>query len=270
MSTESSRRASTLKRTTALVSTGLLAAAMLFGGTTAAQAIADTSLESSSSTATAGGTVVLTASGFEPGTELYFAIDTDDNELVTSPVEGTEVAAGEDGTYKGYATLPGDLEPGTHEVAVVNRDALAPDARERELLPRFASTEITIVAQPTSSVTPASQSLSSYLKNGVTATFTGFEPGATVSFGIGNEGSGDQAGPDQVADANGTVVLRFVPEVGTNYANEGTYFLSAFSNGFAVSAAPVSFVVTADAAATPSAPVAAPAKPVKRAATFTG
>ncbi len=269
MSTESPRRASALKRTTALVSTGLLAAAMLFGGTTAAQAIADPSLESSSSTATAGGTVVLTASGFEPGTELAFVIDLQE-ELVTYPVDGGPVAAGQDGTYKGSAVLPESLEPGAHEVAVVNRDALAPDARERELLPRFASTEITIVATPTSSVTPASQSLSSYLKNGVTATFTGFEPGATVSFGIGNEGSGDQAGPDQVADANGTVVLRFVPEVGTNYANEGTYFLSAFSNGFAVSAAPVSFVVTADAAATPSAPVAAPAKPVKRAATFTG
>jgi hypothetical protein len=265
MSTESPRRASALKRTTALVSTGLLAAAMLFGGTTAAQAIADPSLESSSSTATAGGTVVLTASGFEPGTELSFFVDDEQNELTTYPVDGTEVAAGDDGTYEGYATLPETLEPGTHEILVLNRAFF-----DREELPFGASTEITIVAQPTSSVTPASQSLSSYLKNGVTATFTGFEPGATVSFGIGNEGSGDQAGPDQVADANGTVVLRFVPEVGTNYANEGTYFLSAFSNGFAVSAAPVSFVVTADAAATPSAPVAAPAKPVKRAATFTG
>ncbi len=98
-------------------------------------------------------------------------------------------------------------------------------------------------------MTPATQSLSSYLKNGVTATFSGFAPGATVSFGISTPGTGDQAGPDAVADATGTVTLRFVPEVGTNYANEGEYFLSAFSDGGAVRAAPLTFAVTADAAA---------------------
>ncbi|WP_279365730.1 hypothetical protein [Microbacterium testaceum] len=127
---------------------------------------------------------------------------------------------------------------------------------------------ITVVAQPTSSVTPATLPVSTYQKSGVTATFSGFAPGATVSFSIGNLGSGDTAGPDAVADASGTVTLRYVPEAGSNYAGEGEYFLGAFSDGGAVRAAQLTFAVTADAAA--PAPVAGPATPVKRAATFTG
>jgi len=169
------------------------------------------------------------------------------------------VAAGSDGEYQGTARIPASLDPGQHLVSVTHvGDAFTV----------YASTQVTVVPQPTSTVTPATQSLSEYLKDGVTATFAGFTPGATVSFGISTPATGDQAGPDAVADATGTVTLRFVPEAGTNYANDGTYTLDAFTEAGAIRAAPLSFTVTADAAA--STPVAGPATPVKRAATFTG
>lgn len=257
MSTTPRRTRSHRGRSAATFTAGLVAAILTVVGAASAQAAPDQQLTASSETVTADGAITLTASGFPENGSLDFTID--GAPLTTYPVTGSAVAAGSDGEYKGTARIPASLEPGQHLISV---------AYVSDTYSVNASTQITVVPQPTSSVTPATQSLSEYLKNGVTATFTGFTPGDTVSFGISTPATGDQAGPDAVADATGTVTLRFVPEAGTNYAHEGTYTLDAFTEAGAIQAAPLSFTVTADAAA--STPVAGPATPVKRAATFTG
>jgi len=266
MSIDTPRTATAWRRAAAIVSAGILTTALAVGGASAAQAVPvpTPSLESSSAVSTAAGVLTLTAKDFAPGSTLAFTLD--DETLTTYPIDGTAEVANDKGVYEGSAFLPADLALGEHTITVTGE--VDPAVVLQRALPASASTTITVVAQPTSSVSPATQSLSSYLKDGVTATFSGFAPGATVSFGIATPGTGDQAGPDAVADATGTVTLRFVPEAGTNYANEGEYFLSASSNGGAVRAADLTFAVTADSAA--SAPVAGPATPVKRAATFTG
>lgn len=266
MSIDTPRTASAWRRAAAIVSAGILTTALAVGGASAAQAapVPTPTLESSSAVASPSGALNLVAKDFAPNSALTFTFD--DESLTTSPVDGTAQVADNNGTYKGFAFVPANATPGEHTITVTGE--VDPSAVLLRALPASASTTITVVAQPTSSVTPATQPLSSYLKNGVTATFSGFAPGATVSFGIATPGTGDSAGPDAVADATGTVTLRFVPEVGTNYANEGEYSLSASSDGGAVRAAQLTFAVTADAAA--AAPVAGPATPVKRAATFTG
>jgi len=246
-----------LRRAAALAAAGLVTAVLALGGAAAAHAKSDPSLTSNPTSATAGGDITLTAAHFEANERLEFSID-GTTPLLVSAARGNAVTTDDNGGYEGLVTIPAGLAPGDHEISAAQFGSVN----------QAASVTITVVAQPTSSVSPATQSLSSYLKDGVTATFSGFAPGATVSFGIATPGTGDQAGPDAVADATGTVTLRFVPEAGTNYANEGEYFLSASSNGGAVRAADLTFAVTADSAA--SAPVAGPATPVKRAATFTG
>ncbi|WP_279365749.1 hypothetical protein [Microbacterium testaceum] len=268
MSVDTPRTASAWRRAAAIVSAGILSTALAVGGASAAQAVPvpTPTLESSSAVATPTGALTLTAKDFAPNSALAFTLDNEP--LTVSSVNGTAEVADQNGTYEGFTLLPATTTPGEHTITVTGE--VDPSAVLLRALPASASTTITVVAQPSSSVTPATQPLSSYLKNGVTATFSGFAPGATVSFGISTPGTGDQAGPDAVADATGTVTLRFVPEVGTNYANEGEYLLSAFSDGGAVRAAPLTFAVTADAAAAAPAPVAGPATPVKRAATFTG
>ncbi len=264
MSIASSSLPSRLRRTTAVVAAGLIAAALSFGGASAAQA-ASGKLASSAATATPGGTVTLTATGFRPNASLAFTFDI--APLTTVPLDGSAEATDANGEYVGTATIPDDAKVGDHFISVF-QDGEDPDG---------SLVDITIVAQPTSAAAPETQSLSTYLKNGVTATFTGFAPGATVSFGIASASTGSEAGPDAVADADGTATLHFVPKLGTIYANVGQYSLSAFTAAGAVRAAPLTFSVTADAADTNPAlvttsvtPVAGPATPVKRAATFTG
>jgi len=258
MSTTSPRTRAQRGRSAAVLTAGLLTALLSIGGAFPAQARPDPGLSLSSTTVTPGGTITLTASGFPEGGSLDFAID-DTLPLTTYPVTGSAVKADNSGQYKGTARIPDSLSTGEHSISVTNDD---------DNTVTNASAGITVVAQPASSVAPTTQSLSDYLKNGVTATFTGFTPGATVAFGISTPGTGDQAGPVAVADATGTVTLHYIPELGTNYANEGTYNLTASTEAGAIQAAPLSFTVTADSAA--PAPVASPATPVKRAATFTG
>jgi len=269
MSITSRRGRSTLRRSAALVSTGLLTAVLTIGAGAAARAQSDPEIDVSTYTATSGGVVTVYVAGFPPGGSLEFALD-DTVPLTTYPLSGGLVAADADGRYKGTAVLPDGLEPGEHSLSAAHYG----DANYG------AFAYITVVAQPASSVDRQTQSLSDYLATGVTATFTGFAPGAPVSFGISTPATGDSAGPDAEADANGAVTLRFVPEAGTNYANVGTYNLTASSDEGAIVAEPLSFTVTADTPETPSpgtttpttapAPVAGPATPVKHAATFTG
>jgi len=269
MSITSRRSRSTLRRSAALVATGLLTAVLTIGAGAAAHAKSDPELDLGAYTVSSGGSFLVAAAGFPAGASLEFTVDAT-IPLTTSPLNGGLVAADADGNYQGTAVLPDGLEPGDHVISAVHfGDVISADGKL-----------ITVVPQPVSSVAPETQSLSDYLTTGVTATFTGFAPGATVSFGISNPATGDSAGPDAEADTDGTVTLRFVPEAGTNYANAGTYNLTASSNDGAIVAEPLRFTVTADTPETPGpdtttptiapAPVAGPATPVKRAATFTG
>lgn len=264
MSNPSSPVRSARKRSAALLAAGVLVGSLAFGGAVSAQA-ASASLTSNFATATAGGTILLAAQGFTPGDVLTF--DFDGTPLTTAPVFGSAEAADANGQYSGDAWLPDDAALGTHTISVT-------DASNSGV----ASTTITVVPQPTASVTPSSIAVSDYLANGVTATFSGFTPGETISFGISDATSGTQIFPDQVAGPNGDVTLHWVPQAGGAFATEGTYALRAASSDLHIISEPVSFTVTADVAASEPAPAATPANapvapaatPVAHAATFTG
>ncbi|KTR89179.1 hypothetical protein NS220_16030 [Microbacterium testaceum] len=256
---------SLLRRSAAVLATAAVAASVALGGAVPAQA-ASATLTANPTTVTAGGATLLTAQGFTPSDTLSF--DLDGAPLATSPLVGSTETANANGDYDGDAWMPDSLSVGTHTISVTDASGSA-----------VASTTITVVPRPTASVTPASQALSGYLATGVTATFSGFTPGDTVSFGISDATSGTQLSTTAVADANGQATLSYVPTSGSAYAQVGTYHLIAATGDLSIVSEEVSFEVTADPApnsgTTPIAapantPVAPAATPVKRAATFTG
>lgn len=245
---------SKLSRSGLFVSAGLVAALAIGVPVAASAAVpAPATVVLSSTTATATAYVGITADGFQPNEALTFKLDA--AALPTYPgstnTAGTSDAAGK---FEGTAGIPAATTVGTHTITVTGTTTAA------------ASTTITIVAQPTSSVNAPSVTLSTYSSKGVTATFTGFAPGATVSFGIGSTGRGDAAGADAVANASGVVSLTYVPKAGSSFSTVGSYTLSAFAASGSIQATPAAFTVVADSAITP----AAPATPVKKPASFTG
>ncbi|MGN6760754.1 MAG: hypothetical protein ACTHJI_05430 [Leifsonia sp.] len=246
------------RRPSLIASTGLVAAALVFGGTLAAHAGPPTaSVTSSSATATANGTVTLTAANFAPNDTLSVTFDS--APLTTSAGSGfTQDTADASGNYVATAYLPSTATVGAHTITVTGATTGA------------VTTPITIVAQPTGSVSPASQALSAYLSTGVTATFTGFAPGTTVTFGIATTAMGNQVGSPVVVGASGTATLTFVPTATSGFSSVGTYSISAFSSAGDIAAVPASFTVTANPVVAPAAPVATPAAPVKQTASFTG
>ncbi|MFF7682700.1 hypothetical protein ACFZA2_08030 [Microbacterium sp. NPDC007973] len=265
MSKTSSPRREAAKRSSALLATGLVVTALALGGAASAQA-SSASLTSSPATATAGGSVLLDAQGFTPGDALSFELD--GTALSTSPLVGKDESADANGDYSGDALIPEDATLGTHTISVT--DASSSDV---------ASTTITVVAQPTASVTPSTVALADYLADGVTVTYSGFTPGETVGFAIGDAASGIRISPDAVADAAGSVTVHWVPQAGGSYSTEGTYEVIAASTDLSIVAQRVSFTVTADAAsdattapaaASAGTPLATAATPVARAVSFTG
>jgi len=265
MSNRSASPRSLLRRSAAFLVTAAVAASVALGGAVSAQA-ASATLTASPSTVSAGGLTLLTAQGFTPADTLSF--DLDGAPLTTAPLTGSTETTDANGDYEGDAWMPDSLTVGTHTISVTDASGSA-----------VASTTITVVSRPTASVAPASLALSDYLATGVTATFSGFTPGDTVSFGISDAASGTQLSTTAVADANGQATLSYVPAAGSAYAQVGTYYLIAAAGDLSVISEEVSFEVTADP--TPSGgtspivapvntPVAPVATPVKRAATFTG
>lgn len=243
-----------------LASAGIVAAALAIAGPIAANAATPPTVTSSAPTASAYGQVTLTVDGFQPSEQLTVTFDS--SPLQTYAATGyTQGFADATGHYVAAAYLPGTATVGVHTITVTGATTPA------------TTTPITVVAQPTAVANPSSVSLSSYLSKGVTATFTGFAPGSTVSFGISNPGMGDSAGPDAVVGASGVVTITYVPTAGKAFATQGTYQLSAFTKSGNVLAKAATFVVTADpvvASPAPAAPVATPAAPVKNTASFTG
>jgi hypothetical protein len=246
------------RRPSLIASTGAIAVALVFGGTLAAHAgPVSASVTSSSSTATANGTVTLTAAGFQPGETLTITFDS--SPLITSASSNfTQNTADATGNYVATAYLPSTATVGTHTITVTGATT-AP-----------VSTPIAIVAAPTGTVSPASLTLAAYTSTGVTATFTGFAPGSTVSFGIATSAMGNQVGTPVVVGTDGTATLTFVPTASSGFSSVGTYTLSAFNSTNNIAAQPVTFTVTANPVVAPTAPVAAPAAPVKQTASFTG
>jgi hypothetical protein len=238
-----------------MIASALVAAALTLGGAVAANAAPVATLTSNSPTASVNGHLTLTAAGFAPSETLSFTLDS--SPLTTYPVSGSSEITDATGQYAGDAVIPTGTAVGPHTITVTGSSSTS------------ATTVVTVVAQPTSSVTPSTTTLSDYLSKGVTATFSGFTPGSTVSFGISNPGMGDQAGPDALVGPTGVVTLHYVPTAGTGFAGVGSYYLSAGAGSWSVVAQTLSFDVTPNPVA-PAAPVAAPAAPVKHAASFTG
>ncbi len=275
MSITSHRPLTRLGRSAAVLAACLFAAVLTFAGAPVAQAAPSPDLVPSPSTVSSGGQVTLKVTGFLPGDTLEFTVD-GTIPLDTAPVNGDAVVADANGRYEGVAAVPTGLTPGSHSITVAHEGAI-----------RYgALASIDVVAQPISAVSPSSLPLTSYLADGVTATFEGFAPGAAVVLLVSNS-LGGQVEPEAIADASGTVVFHFVPKSGSRFANVDTYNLLAYTPDSAVVSEPVLFSVTADtptrtspSAAAPvagpatlaaaPAPVASPATPVKRAATFTG
>lgn len=241
-----------LRRTVTLLSVGLFAVGVAILAPTPANALPVTTLVSSALTVTAPGQTTLTANGFAAGEALAFTLDS-----APLPTYGqVSENADSSGHYDGVAVIPGGTTLGAHTITVTGTSSLP------------ASTVINVVATPTSAVSPSTVALSAYLSNGVTATFSGFAPGSTVSFGISTQSMGDPAGPDVVVAASGIATIHFVPKAGSGFANAGTYNLMASSAAYSILSASVSFTVTANPVVAP--PVADPATPVKKVASFTG
>lgn len=247
------------RRPSLIASTGLLAAALVLGGSLVAHAgqISTATVTSSSATATANGVVTLTAANFQPNETLSVTFDS--APLTTSAGSGfTQDTADASGNYVATAYLPSSATVGAHTITVTGATT-GP-----------VTTAITIVTSPTGSVSPASLALSAYLSTGVTATFTGFAPGTTVTFGISTSAMGNQVGSPVVVGASGTATLTYAATAGGSFSSVGTYSLSAFSSAGDIVAQPVNFTVTANPVVAPAAPVATPAAPVKQTASFTG
>jgi hypothetical protein len=227
----------------------------VFAAPLAANAGPGATVSSNVSTASANGYVTLTAAGFAPNDDLTVTLDGSPvSDYVEDP--GVQDVADETGAYVTDVYIAAGATVGSHTLTVTGATA-GP-----------ASTSITIVANPTASVTPASLQLSAYQSTGVTATFTGFPAGAAVEFHIASPGMGDTIGTG-TANSSGVATVHFVPTAGSGFSSVGTYAISAGTTADNITSG-VQFTVTANAVVAPAAPVADPATPVTRAASFTG
>jgi hypothetical protein len=246
---------SSRRRPAAFLAAGVAAAALVIAAPLAAQAAPSATVTSNVSTASGNAYVTLTAAGFLPDEDLTVTLD---GSAVDEYVEGSGVqdVADSTGAYVTDVYIPAGTTLGAHNLTVTG-GTTAP-----------ASTSINIVANPTASVTPASVQLSAYQSTGVTATFTGFPAGAAVEFHMASSGMGDGIGTG-TADSSGAATVHFVPTAGSGFDGVGTYAIGANTTDDSITSN-VQFTVTANAVVAPTAPVADPATPVTRAASFTG
>jgi hypothetical protein len=227
----------------------------VFAAPLAADAAPGATVTSNVTTASGNGYVTLTAAGFQPNEDLTVTLD---GSPVSNYVEdpGMQDVADPTGAYVTDVYIAAGAALGAHTLTITGTDTGA------------ASTPITIVANPTASVTPASLQLSAYQSTGVTATFTGFPAGAAVEFHIASPGMGDSIGTG-TANSSGVATVHFVPTAGSGFNSVGTYSIGAGTTTDNITSG-VQFTVTANAVVAPAAPVAGPATPVTRAASFTG
>lgn len=245
-----------------LVSAAVAAFALAFSSAVAADAAGVPTATVNTNTATARGQVTLTLANYQPSESLTVTLDGSPAQTYPNPgyAQNTTDASG---SYSAAVYFPSSITTGAHILSVAG-SASAMTSTPTPI-------PITIVPQPTGSVTPSTVVVSAYQSTGVTVTFSGFTPGTSVVFGVGNQSSGGPIGNPVTADATGTATIHYVPTVGSPYSTAGTYTLSAYGSAGSYAAKQLTLIVTADPApAAPPAPVAAPATPVKQTASFTG
>lgn len=241
-----------------LVSAAVAAFALALSGAVAADAAPVPTATVNTNTATANGEVRLTLANYQPGETLTVNLDGATAQTYADPGY-TQNTTDASGGYIAAVYFPSSITTGAHTISVTGSTT------------PVTTIPVTIVPQPTGSVTPSTIAVSAYQSKGVTVTFSGFTPGATVVFGLGDQGSGGPAGNPVTADVTGTATLHYVATAGAHYSAAGTYMFSAFASAGSYVAKPVTLTVTADAApAAPAAPVAVPATPVQQNASFTG
>jgi hypothetical protein len=231
-----------------LVSAGLIAAALAVGGPLAANAAGTPSVTLNTTTATVGGSIQVTADGFQPNEALTFTVD--------SGKQGTQ-AADDTGHLESSVYVPQGTSVGTHSVHVTG-EATAEQ-----------TVEFTVIASPIMTLSASTVTLSQLNGAGISATVTGFTPGELVQFGYGSGNSGSEFGDPIVADAQGSATIAVTSQAlfGAATSTAGTIYVSAGNQAGNVWSTAATLQVVADAS--PSVP-AAPAVPVKAAASFTG
>ena len=238
MSLVTSPTRSRFKRAALVLSAGLFATTLAIGGGLAASA-APSLL--SASTASANGYVTVTVAGFAPSEALTFNFDS--TEIHKDFADGT-------GAFTGPLYLPEDATVGAHTINIVGTTSPA------------QSEPLEIVAQPTVSPATAKVTVSAFGTTGVTLTFSGFTAGESVQLGGGTGNSGGGIGAAVTVGASGDVTYKVrSSDFGSGTALPGLYYVSGGTVAGNISAKVATITVVADAA---------PAKPVKARASFTG
>ncbi|MEY9953941.1 hypothetical protein [Leifsonia sp. EB34] len=240
----------------------IAALALALSGAVAANAAPTPSASISSTTATPVGQVLITMTNYLPNEPVTITLDSSPAQSYADPGYTQGVTDGS-GKYTAAVFFPPTTTVGPHVLAVSSNG----NAVTGTPYP-FA---ITILPQPTGSVTPASVPDSAYLSKGVTATFTGFTPGAAVTITLGDHSAIGPVEFPVTADSGGRVSLHYLPTSGARFSMAGNYTFGASDRNSTFVARPVTLTVTADPVTPPASPApAAPATPIQQNATFTG
>jgi hypothetical protein len=231
-----------------LIAAAVTAMALAVAGPLAANAAPSAGITLSVSEASPNGSFTVTAADFQPNEHLTLSFDSKD--IADANADAT-----------GAATLYGYVAPGT--ALGVQQVTVTGDVTGA------VSTDLTIVAQPTISLSASTVTLSQLNGTGLTATVKGFQPGETIQFGYGTGNSGSNFGDLVKADADGAATIAVTAEAlfGRSATEAQTLYISAGNEEYNVVTGSATLQIVAD----PASPApAAPAVPVKGTASFTG
>lgn len=222
------------------MSAGVFAVALAVSGGLAASAAPGPVLTTNVATASQGGFVTVSSTGFAA------------NEAVDVKLDGVVLDSG-------TATAAGDF---SLFVVIPDTATIAAHALTATAVSGTSTGSINVAAQPTVTPATASISASAFGTTGVQLTFSGFTPGASVVFGGGtaNQGGGVFSGAPVTVGAGGTVSYTTTfSDFGTGAAVPDTYYVNAQTIDGAFFSQAAAITVGAD-----------PATPVKGNARFTG
>ncbi|MCX7520905.1 hypothetical protein OSC27_01290 [Microbacterium sp. STN6] len=245
------------KRSVTFVAASIVAAVVSLGGPLTAEA-ASSPTGGVNATATPSGTLEATGSGFVPYEGVSLTYDTE-------PAV-TGFSADKSGWIDIAVNVPDDETVGPHTITFTGVTSDTPVVLHFD-----------VVAMPTITLSTTNLTASEVASTGVTATVSGFTPGQSVAFLIGNGGVDSYDG-DVVAKADGTAAYTYAVKAGgpLSTGQIGTYSVRATSGDMSMLSQSASFTVVADpTAAAPAVPAvpaapAAPATPVAGNASFTG
>jgi hypothetical protein len=202
--------------------------ALAVSGGLAANAAPGAVLTTNATTASQGGFVTVSSTGFLA------------NEAVDVKLDAVALDSGN-------ATAAGDF---SLDVSIPDATTVGVHTLTATAVSGTSTATITVAAQP--AVTPATASISAtaFGTTGVTVTFSGFTPGDSVQFGGGTGGSGGSfAAAPVTVGAGGTVSYTTTySDFATGAAVPGVYFVSAATANGAFSSAFATITVAADAA----------------------